>query len=52
MNTTIKELEELLENAYALRKRAYQVRAPKFVTSDLNNQINSLRAQIVELENA
>lgn len=52
MTNTIEELEQLLANAYELRKKAYKLRAPKFVTSDLNNQINSLRFQIVELQNA
>jgi hypothetical protein len=46
-NYTITELEELLANAYTQRKQAYAMRAPKFVTSAINNQITSLRLAIV-----
>lgn len=45
---TVEQLEELLANAYAQRKQAYKVRAPRFVTSSINNQITELRLALVK----
>jgi hypothetical protein len=50
-NYSIEQLEELLTNAYALRKQAYKVRAPKFMITSLNDQITEIRFALVEKGN-
>jgi hypothetical protein len=49
---TIEQLESLIQNAYDQRRRAYKVRAPRFVIQAINSQIRDLTADLVKMENA
>lgn len=50
MNARIAELEAMIVRAYAQRKQAYKLRCPKFVTTDINNQIFSLTTELANLK--
>ena len=50
MNYTIKELTAMIETAHAQRAQAYKIRAPKFVTSSINNQIFELKQLLIIAE--
>lgn len=44
------ELEQLLENAIAIRKKAYRVRAPRLFIMSINADIRRFQAQLADLE--
>jgi hypothetical protein len=50
MTYTIDELTAMLETAYAQRKQAYKIRAPKFVTTAINNQIFDIKQMLIIAE--
>lgn len=50
MNYTIEELNEMIEAAHKQRRQAYRIRAPKFVTTSINNQIFILNQLLIIAE--
>jgi hypothetical protein len=43
------ELEALIATAYAQRKQAYKIRAPRILISAINHQLRELNAKLAEV---